>query len=102
MAGTAAEVLRLDLGKPEVARLSDLGVRPGQVIHVVQSAAFGGRVVAVGADRIAIDGRTAKRIEVTTAPQESALLETAPTGTASADTAPTGVVPIDAAPQAKT
>lgn len=48
--------VRLDDGMRR--RCRELGLRPGVVVHVTHRAAFGGRVVAVGADRFAIDGRT--------------------------------------------
>ncbi|WP_050758186.1 FeoA family protein [Xylanimonas cellulosilytica] len=64
-AGTAAEVRWIDLADDERARLRELGLREGAVVHVVHCGAFGGRVVAVGADRFAIDGRTCSCIDVT-------------------------------------
>lgn len=48
-------------------RMLELGLRAGTVIRVVQRASFGGRVVAKGTERIALDGRTASLIAVTPA-----------------------------------
>ncbi|WP_425956940.1 FeoA family protein [Xylanimonas sp. McL0601] len=70
-AGTAAEVRWVDLDEDERARLRELGLREGAVVHVVHCGAFGGRVIAVGSDRFAIDGRTCACIGVV--PLEPAL-----------------------------
>lgn len=45
-------------------RLEELGLRRGTVIRVVQRSAFGGRVLARGPERIAVDAGTARRIRV--------------------------------------
>jgi ferrous iron transport protein A len=45
-------------------RLRELGLSLGARVRVVQRGAFGGRVVAVGADRFALDGRTCRSLEV--------------------------------------
>ncbi len=50
-------------------RLAELGVRPGGAIRVVQAAAHGAKVVALGADRFALDGATCRGIEVAAAGQ---------------------------------
>jgi len=71
-AGTQAEVRWVDLEDDERARLREIGVREGAVVHVVHCGAFGARVIAVGSDRIAIDGRTCACIGVT--PLKSALV----------------------------
>ncbi|QAY62863.1 ferrous iron transport protein A [Xylanimonas allomyrinae] len=63
-AGTSAEVRWVDLDDEERTRLRELGLREGAVVHVVHCGAFGSRVVAVGADRFAIDGRTCACIGV--------------------------------------
>ncbi len=50
---------------PEVRRhLTRLGVRIGSIVRVVQRTAGGGRVVASGDLRIAIDLATARQIHV--------------------------------------
>ena len=63
-AGTAAEIRWVDLDEEERVRLRDLGVREGAVVHVIHCGAFGARVIAVGSDRLALDGRTCACIGV--------------------------------------
>lgn len=46
-------------------RMLELGIRVGAVTRVTQRSNFGGRVLAVGTGRIAIDGATARSIVVT-------------------------------------
>ncbi len=53
---------RLDDGA--TLRLSELGLRSGTVIRVLQRAGFDGRLIAVGSARLALDGRTAGGIDV--------------------------------------
>lgn len=45
-------------------RLRELGFRPGASVRITHRAAFGGRVVAIGADRFALDRSTCHRVEV--------------------------------------
>lgn len=45
-------------------RLRELGLRDGAQLRVTHKAAFGGRVVALGADRLAVDARTCAHVEV--------------------------------------
>ena len=63
--GTSVEVGWVDLDDDSRARLREIGIREGAVVHVVHCGAFGNRVVAVGSDRIALDGRTCACIGVT-------------------------------------
>jgi len=44
--------------------LATLGVAPGAQVELVQRTAFGGRVVAIGADRVALDNGTCRKIMV--------------------------------------
>ncbi len=44
--------------------LATLGVTPGAHIELVQRTAFGGRVVAIGADRVALDNGTCRNVIV--------------------------------------
>ena len=67
-AGGSARVVRVDLDDGVRVRLRELGLRPGGELHVTHRAAFGGLVVAVGADRFALDARTVARIHVEQAP----------------------------------
>jgi ferrous iron transport protein A len=61
---TAARVVAVDLEHVTRLRLSELGLRAGAIVRVTHRAAFGGRVVAIGTDRFAVDGRTCTRIEL--------------------------------------
>lgn len=62
--GDAVRVLDVGLDEGMRRRCRELGLRPGVVVHVTHRAAFGGRVVAVGPDRFALDGRTCGQIAV--------------------------------------
>ncbi|KGM12835.1 FeoA family protein [Cellulomonas bogoriensis] len=55
-------------GEAPALRLEELGVRPGTTVQVVQRTPFGGRVLAVGADRIAVDRATALMVTVAAQP----------------------------------
>ncbi|KAB8297543.1 FeoA family protein [Bifidobacterium apri] len=57
-------------------RMLELGIRVGAVTQVTQRSNFGGRVLAVGTGRIAIDGATARSILVTPIPAAQAAHET--------------------------
>ncbi len=59
-----ARVVALDAEQSMRLRMSELGLRVGAVVRVTQRAAFGGRVVAIGAQRFAVDGQTATRIAI--------------------------------------
>ncbi|MGV8977850.1 MAG: FeoA family protein [Cellulomonas sp.] len=61
---TEAKVVTVDLEHATRLRLSELGLRAGAIVRVTHRAAFGGRVVAIGADRFAVDGRTCTRIDL--------------------------------------
>ncbi|ADG73510.1 FeoA family protein [Cellulomonas flavigena DSM 20109] len=61
--GGSARVVAVDLDDGPRVRLRELGVRPGRVVQVTHRSAFG-LVVAVGADRFAVDARTAAAIGV--------------------------------------
>lgn len=54
----------IDLDSRHGFRLEELGLRRGTTIRVVQRSAFGGRVLARGPERIAVDAGTARRIRV--------------------------------------
>jgi len=53
--GHDAQIVGLDTEPGLALRMSELGLRVGAVVRVVHHARGGGRVVAVGADRIALD-----------------------------------------------
>ena len=63
-AGDTVIVDGIDLDERHRFRLMELGLRAGVVIRVVQRSGFGGRVVARGPERIALDGGTARAIRV--------------------------------------
>lgn len=45
-------------------RLREIGIHPGATGIVVQRTGFGGRVLALGAGRVAVDAETARSLEV--------------------------------------
>jgi ferrous iron transport protein A len=61
-------VVRVDLDPGHRLRLAELGLRPGTPFRVTHRGAFGGRVLALGADRFAVDAATCARIAVEAAP----------------------------------
>lgn len=63
-AGDEAVIERVDMEEKYVFRLFELGLRKGMRIRISQRANFGGRVVARGQERIALDGKTAAAIRV--------------------------------------
>ena len=60
------DVVVLDLGLPPEsrARMYEIGLQVGAVVHVTHRGPSGGRVVAVGGARLALDAATAALIEV--------------------------------------
>ncbi|MCH4209737.1 FeoA family protein [Bifidobacterium sp.] len=62
--GVEIEICKVDLTLRNRFRLSELGFREHERMRVIQKAGFGGRVVAHGTERIALDGATARRILV--------------------------------------
>lgn len=62
--GTDVEVVGVSAPPSARLRMREVGLRVGSVVRVTQQGPFGGRVVAVGASRIAVDRATATRIEV--------------------------------------
>ncbi|RBP99028.1 FeoA family protein [Bifidobacterium xylocopae] len=62
--GVDMEICRIDLSSAYRFRLRELGFREHERIRVIQKANFGGRVVAHGTERIAVDGATARHILV--------------------------------------
>ena len=64
MTGTDGRVTSVNLDHGTRLRMSELGLRPGVRVRVTHRAAFGGRVLAIGTDRFAVDARTCGLIEV--------------------------------------
>ena len=54
----------IDLDERHRFRLGEIGLNPGASLRVVQKGMFGGRVVAFGAERLALDGDTTRAIHV--------------------------------------
>ena len=63
--GAEVEVVSLDVPGVAQLRLREVGMRVGTTVRVTNVAPFGGRVVAIGASRIALDGATVAVIGVT-------------------------------------
>ncbi|MBI1758100.1 MAG: ferrous iron transport protein A [Actinobacteria bacterium] len=62
--GMAARLVGVELDPGRVLRLRELGLALGTVVRVTHRAAFGGRVVAVGPARFAVDAGTARSLRV--------------------------------------
>lgn len=62
--GLDAVITRVDIDGALGARLAELGLRPGASIRPTHATAAGARVVALGADRIALDRGTCGRVEI--------------------------------------
>jgi len=103
--GSAVRVRWVDLDDGERARLRELGIREGAVLHVVNCGAFGARVVAIGSDRFAIDGRTCACIAVIPHDDDAAvvgsqdLIRNAPAIVAPAIVPPAAVAPAVVSPK---
>lgn len=69
---TDARVVGVDVDTATRLRVGELGLRPGTVVQVTHRAAFGGRVIAVGADRFAVDPATCASIRVEPVPGPAA------------------------------
>ena len=54
----------IDLDDRHRFRLCEIGLAPGTGLRVVQRGAFGGRVIAFGNERVAVDGGTARAVRV--------------------------------------
>lgn len=54
----------IDLDERHRFRLCEIGLAPGAGLRVVQRGAFGGRVIAFGDERVAVDGATARAVRV--------------------------------------
>lgn len=62
--GVALTVLSVTNEEAPRRQLVAHGVWPGASIEVFHRAAFGGRVIRLGTDRLALDARACARIEV--------------------------------------
>ncbi|MCE3550307.1 ferrous iron transport protein A, partial [Pseudonocardia sp. RS11V-5] len=60
--GGAVRVADVGLPVADRLRLAGFGVRPGAIVTVLGRTPGGGRLVGVGAGRLALDRRTAERI----------------------------------------
>ena len=57
-------LVRIDVDPHHRLRLQELGLRPGMEFYLANRAAFGGVVLNIAGTRIAIDARSATRIDV--------------------------------------
>ncbi|WP_115728599.1 FeoA family protein [Actinomyces culturomici] len=55
---------RIDVEPAFRLRLQELGLRPGTEFYVANRAAFGGVVLNIAGTRVAVDAKSAKRIDV--------------------------------------
>ena len=62
--GVCARILGLDVEPGMCLRLRELGIRPGALVEVTHDAGRQGRVVALGAERFALDAQTCALIAV--------------------------------------
>ncbi len=62
--GVCARILDVAVEPGMCLRLSELGLRPGAFVEVTHDAGRQGRVLAVGAERFALDARTCSLIAV--------------------------------------
>ncbi|ASR55793.1 FeoA family protein [Cellulomonas sp. PSBB021] len=62
--GSSVRVVHVDLDETARRRLRTFGLAVGAVLHVTHRGGFGGRVVGVGADRLALDAGTCRRVSV--------------------------------------
>lgn len=63
-AGAVARIVRVDVEPAVRLRFGELGLRAGALVQVTHDVGGQGRVVAVGADRFALDAATCARITV--------------------------------------
>ena len=62
--GTHAVIDSISLDERHRFRLYEIGLAPGAQLRIMQRGAFGGRVVALGGERVALDHSTARAIRV--------------------------------------
>lgn len=57
-------ILAVDLPSESRARMHEIGLYAGAVVHVTHRGPSGGRVIAVGGTRLALDANTAGHVAV--------------------------------------
>ena len=62
--GVCARIVDVDVEPGMCLRLRELGLRPGALVEVTHDAGRQGRVLALGAERFALDARTCALISV--------------------------------------
>ena len=62
--GVRVVVDDVDLDDRHRFRLREIGLARGVELRVVQRGVFGGRVIAFGGERVALDGNTARAVHV--------------------------------------
>ncbi|WP_288270757.1 ferrous iron transport protein A [uncultured Bifidobacterium sp.] len=65
--GQDMRVTGVRMDERHVLRMLELGIRAGGLVRVTQRSNFGGRVIAIGTGRIAVDAATAQSITVRSA-----------------------------------
>lgn len=60
---TLLRLTSVDLPKKNCLRMQELGIRPGTEAVVTQHAGFGGLVLNIAGSRVAVDHRSARKIE---------------------------------------
>jgi ferrous iron transport protein A len=63
-AGARARIVGVDVEPGMCLRLRELGLRPGALVEITHHAGRQGRVLALGAERFALDARTCALIAV--------------------------------------
>lgn len=63
-AGADVRVVALRLEPTVRLRMREIGLHDGAVVRTWRRSAFGGRVVTIGASRVALDAATARLVEV--------------------------------------
>ncbi len=62
--GMHAVIDGIDLDERHRFHLYEIGLAPGAQLRIMQRGAFGGRVVALGGERVALDNGTAQAIRI--------------------------------------
>ena len=62
--GATVRLTGIDIGAAERLRLAQLGLRPGALFTILARTSGGGRLIALGTSRIALDRSTARRLAV--------------------------------------
>ncbi len=69
--GNTGTVDTVSLERRDRLRLAELGIRPGVAVTVVGRTSGGGRLLAFGTSRVALDRTTARQVTVALHPPEA-------------------------------